>query len=74
MQAYQLRAVFILLPLLHQRFAYLAQLLHGVTALINQHHLRPLLAEQQFALADAPNAHRYLESGQVRGKVIITDF
>lgn len=64
--------VFILLPLLRDigRERH-GRILSSLAALVDQGKVRPLLDEQRFTLATAPDAYRRLESGKARGKVVV---
>ena len=67
-----LLAVFMLIPLLHdigteRHGAILRQL----AALVDDGHVRPLLDEHRFAFSRVAEAHRFLESGQAVGKVVL---
>jgi len=67
-----LHAVFMLIPLLHdigteRHGAILRQL----AMLVDDGHVRPLLDEHRFAFSRVAEAHRFLESGQAVGKVVL---
>lgn len=67
-----LHVVFMPLPLLHGT----GRAGHGATlqrlaALVDAGRLRPVVDSRRFALADAPQAHAYLASGQAQGKVVV---
>ena len=67
-----LHVVFMLIPMLHDvGRAHHGQILGQVAALAEAGDLRPLLDPRRFSLAEAPEAHRHLEGGQARGKVVI---
>lgn len=68
-----LHAVFVLLPIITGagREGH-GQILSEIAALADQGSLRPMLDEKTFTLAQAGEAHAWLESGQARGKVVIT--
>jgi len=71
-KALSLHVVFMMLPLITgigreghgKRLRYIA-------SLVDSGHLRPLLDDEQFTLETAADAHRRLESGHARGKVVI---
>jgi NADPH2:quinone reductase len=71
-RALSLHVVFMLLPLLRGpgRDRH-GRILQAVGKLVDAGKLRPLIDSARFTLQTAPDAHRRLESGQARGKVVI---
>lgn len=68
-----LHVVFMLIPLLHN----LGRERHGdilrqIASLVDVKHLKPLIDQRQYRLADIAAAHKCLESGAAVGKVIVT--
>jgi NADPH2:quinone reductase len=64
--------VFTLLPMLTGRGReHHGEILREVAALVDEGALRPLLDETRFGLGAAAEAHRLVESGSARGKVIV---
>lgn len=67
-----LHAVFMLLPMLHDRGrARHGAILREAAALVAAGALRPLLDAPRFTLEQAAEAHRRLESGAAIGKVVV---
>jgi NADPH2:quinone reductase len=65
-------AVFMLLPMLRgQGRDRHGRILRAVAMLADAGKLRPLIDDSRFTLETAPDAHRRLESGKARGKVVI---
>ena len=71
-KALSLHAVFILQPLIDGNHTKLKNLLAGLCNKIHENCISPLLADQQFSFEDIACAHRYLESGMTKGKVVVT--
>ena len=71
-RALSLHVVFVLLPLLRGpgRDRH-GRILQAVGKLVDAGKLRPLIDSARFTLETAPDAHRRLEFGQARGKVVI---
>ncbi|AMO98337.1 zinc-binding dehydrogenase family protein [Collimonas arenae] len=46
-------------------------ILRSIAELVEQGKLKPLLDKNNFSLAQVPDAHRHLESGNAIGKVVI---
>ncbi len=72
-KALSLHVVFMLIPLLtgigcggH------GDILSKANALINQGKLKPLIDPHQFSLGQIADAHRLLESGKARGKIVLS--
>jgi NADPH:quinone reductase len=67
-----LHVIFMMLPLLEDRGREgHGKILRDVARLVDDGKLRPLLDEEQFTLDTAPDAHRRLQSGKARGKIVI---
>jgi NADPH2:quinone reductase len=68
-----LHVVFMLIPMLHDhgREAH-GNILRDIASIVESGGLKPVLTEQQFTLAEIAAAHRYAESGQGMGKVVVT--
>jgi NADPH:quinone reductase-like Zn-dependent oxidoreductase len=64
--------VFMMLPLLQGvgRDRH-GRILRSLSRLVDARKLRPLLDNSHFTLETAPDAHRRLESGKARGKIVI---
>lgn len=71
-KALTLSVVFIMLPLLtgHGREVQ-GRILRDLANLVDARSVRPLIDPTVFTLETAPDAHRYLDSGKARGKVIV---
>lgn len=68
-----LHVVFRLVPLLyHTEMEHQSWILRNMAEMVDEGTLRPLLATRQFAFAEIADAHRYLESGQAVGKILLT--
>lgn len=68
-----LHLVFMLIPMLSGvNRARHGQILTQLADLVEQNHVRPLLDDHAFSLAEAAAAHAYLESGSAIGKVVLT--
>lgn len=66
-----LHLVYMLLPMLSGiNRAYHGDILTKLASLIDSQQIRPLIA-QVFAISDIAQAHRYAESGQAVGKVVV---
>jgi NADPH2:quinone reductase len=64
--------IFMMLPLLENRGRERhGRILRDIATLVDGGKLRPLLDAGQFALETAPDAHRRLQSGKAKGKVVI---
>jgi NADPH:quinone reductase len=72
LKALSLHVIFMLLPLLtgtgRERHG---AILREVASLVEGRKLQPLVDEARFSLATAADAHRYLESGKAKGKIVI---
>jgi NADPH:quinone reductase len=72
LKALSLHVIFMLLPLLtgtgRERHG---AILREVAGFVEQGKLQPLIDEARFSLATAADAHRYLESGKAKGKIVI---
>ena len=67
-----LHVIFMMLPLLENRGREEhGKILRDIARLVDDGKLRPLLDKGQFTLDTAPDAHRRLQSGKARGKVVI---
>ncbi len=68
-----LHVVFMLIPMLYNigRRRH-GEILRDASAMVEKGKLRPLIDDQAFTLETIGNAHRHLESGQARGKVVVT--
>ena len=44
----------------------------GLLRFLDEHDVRPPVIDRSFALDEAADAHRYLESGRGFGKVVLT--
>jgi NADPH:quinone reductase len=67
-----LHVIFMMLPLLENRGREgHGKILRDISKLVDDGKLRPLLDEGQITLETAPDAHRRLESGKARGKIVI---
>lgn len=68
-----LHVVFMLIPMLHNqgREAH-SNILSEVANIVESGGLKPIMTEQQFTLTEIAAAHRYAESGQGMGKVVVT--
>jgi NADPH:quinone reductase len=71
-KALSFHAVFMLLPMLQGpgRDRH-GRILRSLAGMVDAGKLRPLLDDRHFTLETAPDAHRRLESGKARGKVVI---
>jgi NADPH2:quinone reductase len=71
-KALSLHVVFMLLPMLRGpgRDRH-GRILRSVARLVEEGKLRPLIDNNHFTLETAPDAHRLIESGQARGKIVI---
>jgi NADPH:quinone reductase len=71
-KALSFHVVFMLLPMLRGpgRDRH-GRILRSLARLADGGKLRPLLDDSRFTLATAPDAHRRLESGKARGKIVI---
>jgi NADPH:quinone reductase len=68
-----LHVIFRAVPLLYGlEMEHEPEILRNMTALVDTGALRPLLAERRFSFAEIAEAHRYLESGQAVGKILLT--
>jgi NADPH:quinone reductase len=68
-----LHVIFRSAPLLYGvELEHQAEMLQAMAGMIDAGALRPLLAERRFPFAQIAEAHRYLESGQAVGKVLLT--
>lgn len=68
-----LHVVFRSVPLLYgMELEHQSWILRNMTEMIDEGSLRPLLAARQFGFAQIADAHRYLESGQAVGKILLT--
>jgi NADPH:quinone reductase len=68
-----LHVIFRLVPLLHpMELEHQSWILRNMTEMIDEGTLRPLLAARQFTFAQIADAHRYHESGQAVGKILLT--
>jgi NADPH:quinone reductase len=68
-----LHVIFRAVPLLYGlAMDHEAEILGNMTAMVDSGTLRPLLAESRFGFAQIAAAHRYLESGQAVGKILLT--
>ncbi len=67
-----LHAVFMLIPMLHDlETERHGAILREVARLVEAGHLRPLVDEHRFGFSQVADAHRFLESGQAVGKVVL---
>ena len=67
-----LHLVLMLVPMIHGRGReHHGEILRGIGDLVAAGRLRPLLDPHRFALAEAAEAHRLLESGRAVGKVVV---
>lgn len=68
-----LYVVFMLIPLLYGigRAAH-GEILAQLAKWVDEGKIRPLIDPQSFAFSEVADAHRYLESGQAIGKVVLT--
>ncbi len=68
-----LHVIFRLLPLLYGlELEQHSRILRNLTKMVDDGTLRPLLAERHFRFAEIADAHRYFESGQAVGKILLT--
>jgi NADPH:quinone reductase len=68
-----LHVIFRSVPLLYGvELEHQAEMLQAMVELVDGGALRPLLARERFTFAQIADAHRYLESGQVIGKIVLT--
>ncbi len=72
-KALSLHVVFILLPILRNqgREAH-GKILSQIANIVDEGKLKPLIDEHQFTLESISEAHRFLESGKARGKVVVS--
>lgn len=71
-KALTLMAIFVVQPLLTgQNQGSLGRQLGKIAEKVDSGQLKPLIDEHRFSLAEAADAHRHLESGQARGKVVV---
>lgn len=67
-----LHVVFMLIPMIHNRGREAhGQILKQIADIVDAGALRPVVADQQFTLDQAAQAHSFAESGKGMGKVII---
>ena len=67
-----LHAVFMLIPLLHDiGTEHHGAILRQLATLVDEGRVRPLLDEHHFRFSRVAEAHRFLESGQAVGKVVL---
>jgi NADPH2:quinone reductase len=67
-----LHVIFMMLPLHENRGREgHGKILRDIARLVDDGKLRPLLDEGQFTLETAPDAHRRLQSGKAKGKIVI---
>jgi NADPH:quinone reductase len=67
-----LHVIFRSVPLLYGlEMDHQAEILRNITAMVDAGTLRPLLAERRFGFAEIAQAHRYLESGEAVGKILL---
>lgn len=68
-----LHVIFRLVPLLYgMELEHQSWILRNMTEMVDEGSLRPLLAARKFRFAQIADAHRYLESGQAVGKILLT--
>lgn len=68
-----LHVVFRSVPLLYgMELEHQSWILRNMTEMVDEGSLRPLLAARKFGFAQIADAHRYLESGQAVGKILLT--
>ncbi|HSM28032.1 MAG TPA: zinc-binding dehydrogenase [Thioalkalivibrio sp.] len=68
-----LHVIFRLLPLLYGlELEHQSWILRNLAEMVDDGMLWPLLAERRFRFAEIADAHRYLESGQAVGKILLT--
>jgi len=72
-KALSLHVVFMLLPILTHigREAH-GKILTEIAQIVEEGKLKPLIDPHRFTLETVPDAHRLLESGQAKGKVVVT--
>jgi NADPH2:quinone reductase len=71
-KALSLHVIFMLLPMLRGRGRDRhGRILRSVARLADAGRLRPLLDDSHFTLETVPDAHRWIESGKARGKIVI---
>lgn len=67
-----LHVVFMLIPMLHNHNRHVhGEILRTLTEIAESGHLRPVLDEFNFTLAETGEAHARLESGKAMGKVVV---
>ncbi len=68
-----LHVIFRSVPLLYRmEMEHQSWILRNMAEMVDEGTLRPLLAARQFTFAEIADAHRYLESGQAVGKILLT--
>jgi len=68
-----LHVIFRSVPLLYRmEMEHQSWILRNMAEMVDEATLRPLLAARQFTFAEIAEAHRYLESGQAVGKILLT--
>lgn len=68
-----LHVIFRLVPLLYRmEREHQSWILRNMTEMVDAGTLQPLLAARRFRFAEIADAHRYLESGQAVGKILLT--
>ncbi|TVP85631.1 MAG: quinone oxidoreductase [Thioalkalivibrio sp.] len=68
-----LHVIFRSVPLLYRmELEHQSWILRNMAKMVDAGTLRPLLAARQFTFAQIADAHRYLESGQAVGKILLT--
>lgn len=68
-----LHVVFMLLPILkNQGRAEHGKILSQIAKIVDEGKLKPLIDPHQFTLESIADAHRFLESGAARGKVVVS--
>ena len=68
-----LHVIFRSVPLLYRmEMEHQSWILRNMAEMVDEGTLRPLVAARQFTFAQIADAHRYLESGQVVGKILLT--
>jgi NADPH:quinone reductase len=68
-----LHVIFRLVPLLYgQGLEHESRMLRNLAEMVDEGTLRPLLAARRFGFAQIADAHRYLESGEAVGKILLT--
>lgn len=73
-RALSLHAVFMLIPLLHGiGMARHGAILRELATLVDAGRVRPLIDEHRFGFTEVAAAHRFLESGQAVGKVVLVN-